>query len=55
MNYGSILATFALCRLLNNKSGKVSEFKEKMKQGGLWQGVKNRSYGNSGSFSRVEF
>jgi hypothetical protein len=34
--------------------GKVSEFKEKMKQGGLWQGVKNQSYGNSGSFSRVD-
>jgi hypothetical protein len=35
--------------------GKVSEIKEKSKQGGLWQGVKNQSYGISGSFSRVEF
>jgi len=33
--------------------GKVSKIKEKSKQGGLWQGVKNQSYGNSGSFSRV--
>ena len=39
----------------NGEVGKVSEIKEKTKQGGLWQGVRNRSYGISGSFSRVEF
>jgi hypothetical protein len=40
---------------IKGEVGKVSEIKEKSEQGGLWQGVKNRSYGISGSFSRVEF
>jgi hypothetical protein len=30
--------------------GKVSEFKEKMKQGGLWQGVKKSKFRQIGQF-----
>ena len=40
MNYGSILATFALCRLLNNKSGKYPNSKKKWNRavcGKVWK------------------
>lgn len=33
----------------------MSEIKEKSEQGGLWQGVKNQSYGISGSFFKGRY